>query len=234
MQAKCICLFTFRHKRRGYAPTTNNRRYRLRCVVSRALTSSPSPRRRVEPRARVHPPCDRSSGAAGKSRRSFTVRESFRVLVASILPNPFKKHLFTFRIFPTVLPTPANETRRQRQRPAVATTATLGGRVRARLQIRFGSRFYVHAARDNLGLSRSWKMRSSPRDLRHTSVNKRALYSRTWSEGDRDVREMYVSSTETNTRLSLVSARRPFPTRGRRATKFEATRSDRRRVITAA
>jgi len=43
-------------------------------------------------------------------------------------PNPFKKHLFTFRIFPTVLPTAANETR---QRGAT--------RVRAQLETRLDS-----------------------------------------------------------------------------------------------
>lgn len=48
-------------------------------------------------------------------------------------PNPFKKHLFTFRIFRTVLPTAANETR-QRDARTRATSSQIRiriGRARA-------------------------------------------------------------------------------------------------------
>lgn len=46
-------------------------------------------------------------------------------LVAYILPNPFKKHLFTFRIFRTVLPTATNECRGSGKRASARATLNL-------------------------------------------------------------------------------------------------------------
>lgn len=64
-------------------------------------------------RAIDHP--ERLPSPGDRSPQSAVRGESVRVLSSPALspPNPFKKHLFTFRIFRTVLPTAANETRQR-------------------------------------------------------------------------------------------------------------------------
>lgn len=60
-------------------------------------------------------PGDRSppsvANPSASSRRLLSLSPSPSLFLSP--PNPFKKHLFTFRIFRTVLPTAANETRRR-------------------------------------------------------------------------------------------------------------------------